>query len=164
MGTVCGFADVLFAKLTDVPPPAASGRPVEPRIASPSWIHRLEPLRMVSVPFVHLRYSQPSSAAPAAGGIPVVEGQRLLRGGSRPRLRRTPREQVAITLLNRLGADLAPTATDTEVRSAYRHLVRATHPDLHPGADPVSLEDRARRLRAVICAWEAFQGRATNAA
>ncbi len=156
----CGFADVLFSKLTDVPPPAAPGQPVERRIVSPSWAHRLEPLRLVSAPLFHTRYPQSASAAPAAGGIPVVEAQVPPRGGSQARQPRTPREQVAITLLNRLGADLASTASDTEVRSAYRHLIRATHPDLNPGTDGSAADDRARTLRAVISAWEVFQGRA----
>jgi hypothetical protein len=164
MGTGCGFADVLFSKLADVPPPAAPGRPVEPRIASPSWVHRLEPLRLVSVPFFHTRYPRSASAAPAAGGIPVVEAQRPPRGGSRARPSRTPREQVAITLLNRLGAELPATATDAEVRTAYRHLIRATHPDLHPDGDAIGAERRARTLRAVIAAWGAFQGRAASVA
>ena len=53
---------------------------------------------------------------------------------ARWRAARSPREQVAIALLNRLGANLTDAATDADVRSAYRHLVRATHPDLHPEA------------------------------
>ena len=94
----------------------------------------------------------------------MVESQRTSRSGSRARLSRTPREQVAITLLNRLGADLPPAATDAEVRSAYRHLVRATHPDLNPGTDAAGLDAQADRLRAVIRAWDVFQGRTAAAA
>jgi len=159
----CGFDEVLFSKLADVPPPVAPGQPIERRIVSPSWAHRLEPLRLVSTPLFHMRYPQSASAAPAAGGIPVDKAQAPARGGSQAHLPRTPRQRVAITLLNRLGADLAATATDTEVRSAYRHLIRATHPDLHTG-DAASAEDRARTLRAVIAAWDAFQGRTATAA
>lgn len=81
-----------------------------------------------------------------------------MRGGSVARPRRSPREQVAIALLNRLGANLTDAATDADVRSAYRHLVRATHPDLHPEGDNLSRERRARTLRAVIRAWDIFQG------
>ena len=165
MGARVGFADVLFSKLADVPPSrVAPGRPAEPCIASPDWVHRLEPLRVVSTRFVHSRYTHRASAAPDAGGIPVVESQKTSRSGSRARLSRSPREQVAITLLNRLGANLPPAATDADVRSAYRHLVRATHPDLNPGTDAAGLDAQADRLRAVIRAWDVFQGRTAAAA
>jgi hypothetical protein len=163
MGARTGFADVLFSKLAVALPPVAPGRPKAPCIASPSWVHRLEPLRVISAPFVHSRYSQPASAAPAAGGIPVVDPWNATRRGSSARPRRTPRENVAIALLNRLGANLTAAATDAEVRTAYRHLVRASHPDLHPEDDAASLERRARTLRAVIRAWDIFHGRAAAA-
>jgi len=135
-----------------------------PRIVSPSWVHRLEPLRVLSAPLVHLRYPHPASAAPAAGGIPVADSRRTTRGGSVARPRRSPREHVAISLLNRLGANLTDAATDADVRRAYRHLVRATHPDLHPDGDEATRERRARTLRAVIRAWDIFQGRSSAAA
>ena len=87
-----------------------------------------------------------------------------MRGGSLARPRRSPREQIAISLLNRLGANLTDAATDADVRSAYRHLVRSTHPDLHPDGDIVARERRARTLRAAIRAWDIFQGRSPAAA
>ena len=62
------------------------------------------------------------------------------------------------------GANLTDAATDADVRRAYRHLVRATHPDLHPEGDVVSRERRARTLRAAIRAWGIFQGRTPAAA
>jgi len=164
MGARIGFADVLCSKLADAPPQVASGRPTAPRIASPAWVHRLEPLRVFSAPFVHLRYPHPASAAPAAGGIPMDDSRKATRGGSLARHRRSPREQIAIALLNRLGANLTDAATDADVRSAYRHLVRETHPDLHPDGDLVTRERRARTLRAAIRAWDIFQGRAHAAA
>src|SRR5436190_13495659 len=99
MGARIGFADVLCSKLADAPPPVAPGRQTAPRIASPSWVHRLEPLRVISAPFVHLRYPHPASAAPAAGGIPVGDARKVMRGGSLARPGRPPREQIAIALL-----------------------------------------------------------------
>ena len=81
MGAGAGFADVLFSKLADAPPLVACGRRAEPRIASPSWVHRLEPLRVVTAQVLHSRYPHTASAAPAAGGIPVAESQDT-RGGS----------------------------------------------------------------------------------
>ena len=165
MGARLGFADVLFTKLTDVPPPVAPGRQSESRIASPSWVHRLEPLRVTAARVVHQRYPQLASAAPAAAGIPVAATQETSRGGSQAcRRPRSPREQLAIHLLNRLGAHLTVAATDEEVRSAYRQLVRDTHPDRHQDADSVTLDGHARRLRAIIRAWDVFQqGRAAAA-
>jgi hypothetical protein len=62
-----------------------------PRIASPTWVHRLEPLRVTPAPIVHLRYPHPVSAAPAAGGIPVGGRPEGTRGGSLARPRRSPR-------------------------------------------------------------------------
>ena len=164
MGARIGFADVLFSKLAVAPPPVVPGRPKARCIASPSWVHRLEPLRVFSAPFVHSRYSQPASAAPAAGGIPVVDPRKATRSGSLARPRRTPREQIGLALLNRLGANLTDAASDADVRRAYRHLVRATHPDLHPEDDAAGLERRARTLRAVIRAWDIFHGRGAEAA
>ena len=170
MGARLGFADVLFAKLADAPPLVASGGLSESRIASPSWVHRLEPLRVASTFVLHQRYPQPASAAPAAAGIPVGAASESSRGGSsassprRARVARTPREQLAIQLLNRLGARLTRTSTDEEIRSAYRRLVRESHPDCHQGADVETIASHASRLRAIINAWDVFQGRAAEAA
>lgn len=170
MGARLGFADVLFAKLADAPPLVASGRLIESCIASPSWVHRLEPLRVASASVLHQRYPQPASAAPAAAGTPVEAAQGPSRSGAqassrvRSRPQRSTREQLAIHLLNRLGASLTLTATDEEVRSAYRQLVRESHPDRHQGADRDTLDGHARRLRAIIRAWEVFHGRTAAAA
>ena len=161
MGARPGFADVLFSKLGDVPPPVACLGRQEPCIASPAWVHRLEPLRVVSAPVFHARYPQMASAAPAAGGIPVGTVPPSSRGGSRMR---SPREQLAIQMLNRLGATLSRTASDEDVRSAYRQLLRETHPDLHQGADAATLARQSDRLRAVISAWDVFQQRTDVAA
>lgn len=166
MGARLGFADVLFAKLADAPPLVASGGLSESRIASPSWVHRLEPLRVAPVSVLHQRYPHRASAAPAAAGIPVEAASEPSRGvssASSPRrvlVRRSPREQIAIRLLNRLGAQLSCTSTDEEIRSAYRRLVRESHPDRHHGADGATIESHASRLRAAISAWDVFQGRA----
>lgn len=170
MGVRHGFADVLFSKLADAPPQAACGWPIEQRIASPGWAHRLEPLRVVTARVLHQRYLPPASAAPAASGIPMVDdGSNPARGGSRApsgatARRRTPREQVAIRLLNRLGANLGASATDEDVRRAYRALVRDAHPDRHQGAGVEALDAHASRLRAVVRAWAVFQGRGAAAA
>jgi hypothetical protein len=156
MGARLGFADVLLSKLADVPPPVALGWQGRP-IASPAWVHRLEPLRVVTAQVLHSRYPHPASAAPAAGGIPVGASSNSSRSGTRRR--RSQREQVGIALLNRLGSQLLPSATDDEVRRAYRQLVRAFHPDLHHGADAATLAAQGRKLRAAIRAWDVFQGR-----
>ena len=156
MGAGAGFADVLFAKLADAPPLVACGRRAESRIASPSWVHHLEPLRVVTAQVLHSRYPHTASAAPAAGGIPMETGPKPSRGGSRMR---SPREQLAIQMLNRLGASLALTASDEDIRGAYRQLVRESHPDRQQGADASTISRQAQRLRAVVGAWHAFQGR-----
>jgi hypothetical protein len=169
MGARLGFDDVLCAKLADAPPLVASGGLSAPRISSPGWVHRLEPLRVASASVLHQRYPLPASAAPAAAGIPVEAAPGRSRSGStassaRVAVARTPREQLAIHLLNRLGARLTQASTNDEIRSAYRQLVRESHPDRHDGADRQTIDGHARRLRAVIRAWEVFQGRAAEAA
>ena len=78
MGARIGFADVLCSKLADAPPPVAPGRQTAPRIASPSWVHRLEPLRVISAPFVHR-------------AIRNRRLQRLRRAGSRWPIHARPR-------------------------------------------------------------------------
>ena len=57
-----------------------------------------------------------------------------------------------------------PTLSAEDVRSAYRQLVRETHPDRHAGVDAATLAAHSRRLRAVVQAWDTFQGRAPRAA
>ena len=175
MGARLRFADVLLSKLTDVPPPAAPGRP-DTRVASPCWVHRLEPLRVVPASFLHSRYVLPSSAASEAGGIPVETAQVPSRGGSRassvaqPALdapsRTTPmrsqRERLAIQLLARLGAPLTVSASDDEVRTAYRMLLRESHPDMHPDATASERDRHVTRLRAIVRAWALFQGRPSS--
>lgn len=178
MGARLGFADVLTSKLVDVPPPVARGGR-ESRIASPAWVLRLEPLCVASASFLHMRYPHLASAAPAAGGIPMEATSSATCGSSsapsapapapavsRPARRavsRTPRERLAMQMLNRLGASLDATATDEDVKRAYRQLVRETHPDRHQDA-PATLDAHAQRLRAVIRAWDLFQGREVLAA
>lgn len=171
MGARLGFADVLLAKLADALPQAAPGWPGEPRITSPSWVHCLEPMRVASAFVLHQRYPQPASAAPAAAGIPMESTSESSRSGSpvpprpeRQAVCRSGRERLAIQLLNRLGASLSPTSTDEEVRSAYRQLIRDSHPDRHHGVGRATLDVHASRLRAVVQAWDVFQGRASRAA
>jgi curved DNA-binding protein CbpA len=67
-------------------------------------------------------------------------------------------------MLNRLGATLSRTASDEDVRRAYRQLLRETHPDLHQDADATTLDRQSERLRAVIRAWDVFQQRTDVAA
>jgi len=71
---------------------------------------------------------------------------------------RSPRERLAIQLMNRLGATLTLTASDEDIRGAYRQLVRESHPDLQQEADAETPDRQAHRLRAVIGAWQTFQG------
>jgi hypothetical protein len=171
MGARLGFADVLLSKLADALPPVALGERAT-RIASPVWVHRLEPLRVAPAMVFHSRYVSPASAAPEAGGMPVEAVREPRRGGSTaplagarpaPTPRRTvvrsPRERLAIQLLNRLGARLTAAASDEEIRSAYRRLLRESHPDLHPTADASTIDEHTRKLRAVVRAWEVFEGR-----
>ena len=173
MGARLGFADVLLSKLADVPPPPVAPGERMARIASPSWVHRLEPLRAASANVFHSRYAHPASAAPGVGGIPVADTQEPRRGGSTARLEtaatpatpgrrapRSPRERVGIELLNRLGANLTRAASDDQIRSAYRRLLRESHPDMHPTADAQALDGHTRKLRAVVRAWEVFEGHA----
>lgn len=75
---------------------------------------------------------------------------------------RSPREQLAIQLMNRLGATLPLTASDADIRDAYRQLVRESHPDLQHGGDAATRDRHTHRLRAVIGAWQAFQGSASQ--
>ncbi|BCS35849.1 hypothetical protein TBR22_A50830 [Luteitalea sp. TBR-22] len=167
MGARLGFADVLLNKLADVPPPVVLGGR-EPSIVSPTWVHRLEPLRVVSAQVLSARYPHMATAAPAGQPRGEETASRPARGGSSANLSavrpRTARERLGISLLNRLGANLTDGASDEEIRSAYRRLVRESHPDRHQSADVASLEARARTLRAVIRAWDVYSGRTADAA
>ncbi len=168
MGAWAGFADVLCAKLAGVPPPVARGGLDALRIASPGWVHRLEPLHAVSARLLHSRYPSAASAAPRAGGIPVGNASPSSCGGStarlpRPVVKRSAREQIALRLLNRLGASLSACSTDEDVRREYRRLLLASHPDVHPDATPAERDVHARKVRAIVHAWDVFQGRTRTA-
>ena len=138
-------------------PPVAPGRRRTLRIASPSWVHRLEPLRVISASFVHSRYSQPASAAPAAGGIPVANRRDLAWWlGGAPR--------VASRTAGHHAAEPARRDPDrrraTTTCAAPTHLSR-DHPDL-TRRRRASLDARpnaAGRDRA----WDVFQGRRRRA-
>jgi hypothetical protein len=123
---------------------------------------------VVSAQVLQARYPHTATAAPARPARVEEAAPVAARGGSSanlpPARPRSPRELLGISLLNRLGADLGPAATDDEIRSAYRRLVRETHPDLHQGADQATLAARVGTLRAVIRAWDVYSGRTADAA
>jgi excisionase family DNA binding protein len=90
---------------------------------------------------------QPGAGAVHAARRAPEPGHRRIdqRPLSRPRRRRstTVRTDHYATL------GLTPTATQAEIRTAYRRLARTTHPDA-TGADP----DTERRFKAVTRAYE----------
>jgi hypothetical protein len=70
---------------------------------------------------------------------------------------RSPAELTAIGLLHRLGATTIDAAsTDDELRTAWRSLLLACHPDAHPhvqGAERAALTARVRavlRVKAIL--------------
>lgn len=160
------FAEVLVAKLTAVPPQPRQSRSAVPVLA-PAWVLELGPLQASAIWHPRgYRVVTTSPAEPPAPAVPVVEPTpapvAVPIAPIRPAARgacvvRNPRERSAIHMLNALGADLHAAATDDEVRSAYRRLVRETHPDRHTLADAVTREGHARRLRAIVAAWRAFE-------
>jgi DnaJ-domain-containing protein 1 len=59
-----------------------------------------------------------------------------------------------------LGVD--PTASDDEIRSAYRRLARTLHPDRHQQSDPAEAAAAAGRMRDVNAAWTVLSDRAAR--
>jgi hypothetical protein len=86
---------------------------------------------------------------------PVPTGQRLVRSGTsrRPAPQLSPRQLDALRQLAALGARLEAGFTAEELRSAFRVLARAYHPDQHPGATP---SERTRLSAAFVAAHEAY--------
>jgi len=167
MGTPGGFADVLQAKLGDVPPSLACP-PAAPHIVSPPWVHRLEPLPVTLADAVRQCYSRGATAAPRTGQPTPSSSHSGSRSGSQaaflPAPRRSARERMAVSMLNRLGATLDGQASDGDIRAAYCALVRRSHPDRHPDASPTERRALEADLRAVVSAWQVFQDRPAAAA
>jgi preprotein translocase subunit Sec63 len=57
-----------------------------------------------------------------------------------------------------LGID--PTATDTEIKQAYRKLATLFHPDLQPSGSRATAEMRMKELNAAYCVLRSSQQRA----
>ncbi len=89
-----------------------------------------------------------------------VEAREFLPGRRRYRDRAgaTPRPVSATTSSAHLVLGLAPTATATEIRAAYRALAKSLHPDLHPHASPEERDALGRRLARATEAYRALTG------
>jgi hypothetical protein len=165
------FIDVLVGKLTAYVD--ASSRPA-PTIQTPSWVASLNPVPMAAAGAANRAYacqalpgdapSTPPGATPwseAAGMARVAHARAATHVSSSTRAvapSRTAIERTAIRLLRRLGAgEISEVSSDAEIRSSYRRLLRACHPDTHPGASEADRAALTARLRAVIRAWSVFE-------
>jgi hypothetical protein len=143
--------DVLVGKLTAYVD--ASSRPAR-SILTPSWVLSLEPVPVSP---------QAAFRARGSGGIPWFDA--IARPGARPAPPdardlpvRTPAELLAIQLLKRLGAShLHDGSSETDIRSAWRQLLRECHPDAHPHAREAERIVLTARLRAVIRARDVLE-------
>jgi hypothetical protein len=168
------FLDVLAGKLTAYVD--ASSRPA-PSVQTPWWAQTLTAPPSSSAAAAARAYGAHAPASQRPAGQPwhevirqrqaaAPEDHRAAAEAARPAapVARRPAELVAIHLLRRLGADdLGATSTPAEVRSAYRRLLRACHPDAHPQAREADRVVLNARLRAVVRAWEIFEGEAASA-
>ena len=128
MAPAAAFAEVLDAcvDLNQFRGPAAAGR-CQPSIATRSlfWFEGSASVapRPSAAPSAFSRGEVPHAAAPL----------RLVHSDRRPKRTLSPRQHEALMQLAALGATLTADFTFEELRSAFRSLARAYHPDHHPG-------------------------------
>jgi hypothetical protein len=127
MAPSAAFAEVLDACVGQYEPrgPAAAGR-LQSGIATPSlfWFEGASLLTPRSAPS-----PKPQSAR---SPLRLVHSERE----ARPTRTLSPRQREALNQLIGLGAELDANFTLQELRSAFRALARAYHPDHHPGTRP----------------------------
>lgn len=174
------FIDVLVGKLTayvdassrpapsimmPVWAPSFGVVPVTPWVASRAYLGQLGAPRTGKHASQVAADVQPPRPTDAAAGVPWFEAIAQVRNDVPPARgtaapTRTPAELAAIQLLRRLGApSLSPRSSDPEIRSAWRQLLRACHPDAHPEAREADRVVLNARLRAVIRARDILESR-----
>ncbi len=147
MAPAAGFSDVL-RQFVDR---AAAGDPTDARRWHPGIGTRpLFPFEMPGPP------PQPVAPAPARC---TVEAPPPRRPRQAPARTLTPAQRRALGHLVALGAAISPDFTREELRSAFRALARAFHPDRHPGIGPAE----QARLSAAFAAMRAHYDVLTRA-
>jgi len=154
------FIDVLVGKLTAyVDAPSRPTSDPSAVIATPWGVAALDPLPATGGAVARAYGEHAGSAGPsehAAGASRLADAvpPSAATFGSEhaDRVRpRTPAQRTAIQLLQRLGAtDVHQASSDEQLRSACRRLLRACHPDAHPGLSEADRAVLSGRVRAVL--------------
>ncbi|MEZ5320268.1 MAG: J domain-containing protein [Vicinamibacterales bacterium] len=102
---------------------------------------------------------EPPPVAPRAAdprtADPRTADSRAAATPERPARRLTKDQRAALDVFLDLGAALTPEFTRAELRSAFRALARAHHPDRHAPADG---PERSRRFARLADAYRRLQG------
>ena len=146
MAPVAGFSEVLaqFVDRFESGEPAATGR-WHPGIAT-------RPLYSFEIPGPVARQHAATAPKEHCAAAVKPEPRRV------PKRRLTAREERAVHHLVSLGASLTTDFTREELRSAFRALARAFHPDRHPGIADAEKTRLAAAFAEVRSDYELLRG------
>lgn len=133
MTAYSSFADALDEKLEQAPGTPSDRSAAQARVATPPlWDIPVQACRLAA----HIRTSWVEAGhASVARETPPVAAPNI----ELPR-RLTKTQRRALQKLRGLGADLDPSFSEHQLRTAFRALAKRFHPDRHPGSSPAEKE------------------------